>query len=304
MKSTSSIEKLTSKILREQAESPPDTLWHYTNAAGLLGILRSGKLWATNTEYLNDASELRYARMLVWRSIGSLRAKVFDDREHDMLDLLSESISQSLKPSVFVASLSAEKNDLSQWRAYGGSSGSFALGFSSRTLSEAITRNSELPFNLYKCIYGEKRSAVLCARFVDRVLSEFRKYRRTNSLRPSDYLEIRNFVAETVESFEILAPLIKHPDFAREAEWRLVSGPVDLNKRPIHLREGRTCVVPYIEFTIAENKSEPKTTVHTQIGPAISYNPRDTTHAQIAYCDEFILQPFPVEPSQTPYRHR
>jgi hypothetical protein len=242
--------------------------------------------------------------MLVWRSIGSLRAKVFDDREHDMLDLLSESISQSLKPSVFVASLSAEKNDLSQWRAYGGSSGSFALGFSSRTLSEAITRNSELPFNLYKCIYGEKRSAVLCARFVDRVLSEFRKYRRTNSLRPSDYLEIRNFVAETVESFEILAPLIKHPDFAREAEWRLVSGPVDLNKRPIHLREGRTCVVPYIEFTIAENKSEPKTTVHTQIGPAISYNPRDPTLAQIAYCDDFILQPFPVEPSQTPYRHR
>jgi hypothetical protein len=78
---------------------------------------------------------------------------------------------------------------------------------------------------------------------------------------------------------------------------------VDLTKGPIRLREGRIRIVPYLELTIAKDKSDPKFTVHTLIGPAIIYSLRDTNLAQIAYCDDFILQPFPVEPSTTPYRH-
>ena len=58
---------------------------------------------------------------------------------------------------------------------------------------------------------------------------------------------------EAVRLFDTLAPLINHPDFIKESEWRLVSDPVDLTKRPIRLREGRTGIVPYIE------QSSPKT---------------------------------------------
>jgi hypothetical protein len=107
-----------------------------------------------------------------------------------------------------------------------------------------------------------------------------------------------------VRIFDTLSPLIKHPDFVREAEWRLVSDPVDLTKRPIRLREGRTGIVPYIELTIAKDKADPKFTVHTLVGPAIRHDPRKTFRAQIGYCDDFVLQPFPIESSSTPYRHR
>jgi hypothetical protein len=34
-----------------------DTLFHYTTAAGLLGILNSSTLWATDLRFLNDAQE-------------------------------------------------------------------------------------------------------------------------------------------------------------------------------------------------------------------------------------------------------
>ncbi|CUA82423.1 Protein of unknown function (DUF2971) [Gulbenkiania indica] len=34
------------------------TLWHYTTATGLDGILSSGELWATNIRYLNDEEEM------------------------------------------------------------------------------------------------------------------------------------------------------------------------------------------------------------------------------------------------------
>ncbi|MGW1781683.1 DUF2971 domain-containing protein [Streptomyces sp. NPDC002143] len=38
-----------------------DAVYHYTNAAGLLGIISGGQLWATDVEFLNDAQELTYA---------------------------------------------------------------------------------------------------------------------------------------------------------------------------------------------------------------------------------------------------
>jgi len=37
-------------------------LYHYTNTAGMLGILRTRALWATDVGYLNDSKELLYGR--------------------------------------------------------------------------------------------------------------------------------------------------------------------------------------------------------------------------------------------------
>jgi hypothetical protein len=220
-----------------------------------------------------------------------------------MLDLLSACIGSNAIRPVFVTSLSTEKNELSQWRAYGGSTGSFALGFNSAALVAAIAKNTDTRFRLYKCIYDEAHSASLCQQFVESLLQEYRALRHGRTAGGSDYQETLDLVHEAVRLFDTLAPLIKHPDFIKEAEWRLVSDSVDLKTRPIRLREGRTRIVPYLELTIAKDKTDPKFMVYTLIGPSINYNPRDVALVQIAYCDDFILQPFPVEPSTTPYRH-
>ena len=39
---------------------PEPTVYHYTNHAGLRGIIDSGRLWLTNIFDLNDSSELRH----------------------------------------------------------------------------------------------------------------------------------------------------------------------------------------------------------------------------------------------------
>lgn len=297
------LDRLMIGFLQDQSTPQPDVLWHYTNAAGFLGICRSGKLWATNTDYLNDASEMRYARNLVLRAVYNSRSSAVGHNEHEMLNLLCDCVGSDATRPVFVTSLSAEKNELSQWRAYGGSSGSFALGFHPERLVAAVEKNTDTRFNLYKCIYDEGRSQSLCQQFVDGLLQEYRVLREANKSCGDDYQQTLDLVHEAVRLFDTLAPLIKHPDFIKESEWRLVSDPVDLTKRPIRLREGLTGIVPYIELIIAKDKTDPRFTVHTLIGPAIRHNPRNTNLAQIAYCDDFILQPFPVEPSTTPYRH-
>ena len=144
---------------------------------------------------------------------------------------------------VFVTSLSAAKNELSQWRACGGGTGSFALGFNVTSMLEMIGKNTETRFNLYKCIYDEVQSLSLCRQFVDRLLESFRAQRAASKPGGNDFQKMMDLVHEAVRLFDTLAPLIKHPDFIAEAEWRLVSDPVDLKKRPIRLREGKTAIV-------------------------------------------------------------
>lgn len=46
------------EMTAEAFERSP-TLWHYTDAAGLLGIIREGRIRLTNARYLNDEAELR-----------------------------------------------------------------------------------------------------------------------------------------------------------------------------------------------------------------------------------------------------
>jgi hypothetical protein len=303
MSTSANLDKFVSDLLEAHAVAPPGMLWHYTNAAGFLGIFRSGKLWATNTDYLNDASEMRYARRLVWQAVENMRSSIRIREEHEMLSLFLQCIGNNATRPVFVTSFSAEKNELSQWRAYGGSTGSFALGFNSAQLVAAIGTNTVTRFGLYKCLYDEAQGASLCQQVATNLLEDFRNLRATSGTGVLPYNEMLDFVHESVRILDTLAPLIKHPDFIKESEWRLVSGRVDLTKRPIRLREGRTQIVPYLELTIAPDKSDPRLMVHTLVGPSISHNARDASRAQIGYCDDFILQPFPVESSNTPFRH-
>src|SRR3954447_7176655 len=51
---------LREKLVTDEMKMPL-TLYHYTDATGLLGVITSGTVWATHYEYLNDASEFKYA---------------------------------------------------------------------------------------------------------------------------------------------------------------------------------------------------------------------------------------------------
>jgi hypothetical protein len=43
----------------------PDVLWHYTDAGGLLGIVRCSYLRATHLAFMNDAKEYMHANELL-----------------------------------------------------------------------------------------------------------------------------------------------------------------------------------------------------------------------------------------------
>src|SRR6516164_4036522 len=65
----------------------PPTLYHYTTAQGLLGIMESNRLWATNVRFLNDPSEIDYAICIIRESLGSVPLPAnFHDQVNYRLD--------------------------------------------------------------------------------------------------------------------------------------------------------------------------------------------------------------------------
>src|ERR1041384_1576734 len=106
----------------------PPTLYHYTTQAGLLGIFETNCLWATSARYLNDSSEYLYGLGLISeRLTHKCRGSAIEPEHVEKL----MAIAQSLSPfwGICVVSLSSEGDLLSQWRAYAGGSGGFAVGF-------------------------------------------------------------------------------------------------------------------------------------------------------------------------------
>ena len=57
---------LYSAAFAEHLEQPiPEFLYHYTSQDGLLGIIESRSLWATNISYMNDATEFGLSVRLI-----------------------------------------------------------------------------------------------------------------------------------------------------------------------------------------------------------------------------------------------
>ena len=69
----------------ESRPRPPRRLFHYTSAEGLLGILRDQRVWASDPEYLNDYTELRYGEELVARALESKCTGLPAGRDLDFL---------------------------------------------------------------------------------------------------------------------------------------------------------------------------------------------------------------------------
>lgn len=124
----------------EDAASPAQRLanpiaWHYTGPEGLIGIVSSGRLWASAPAILNDREEMLYGFNIMLNEWRALREDAsISDAIRDFLDeTLSEEWLSSLMDSVFIVSASSSAELVSQWLNYAGADG-FAIGLDRATM--------------------------------------------------------------------------------------------------------------------------------------------------------------------------
>lgn len=271
-----------SKIL--WSERPTGPLYHYTSAAGLLGIVESKSLWASGIQYLNDTTEYKHAASIVQ---DLLRRRLENERGpwNDLYRLLLRGDSIYLDNTVFVGSLSEAKDRLSQWRAYCATGGGFSIGFDREVVERQATKQD---FCLLKCEYDPVKQRAIC----DELISDGCRAAEEAVARyfqsPPPHEESKETIQtiglwhRLIESCMRIAPALKNPSFEEEREWRLVRGPFDDPDCEVRFRTGKYAVIPYREFALADVDS-PLEIEEIVIGP----NP-DPTQARKSV--EYLLK--------------
>lgn len=230
--------------------SAPELLFHYTTPAGLLGILGSSRLWATNYRFLNDKSEVTYG-FAIFEQVVQARLEITDH------PICSEMLSRLLRTANafdgmldFYVTCFCERDDLlHQWRFYAGAGGGYALGFETKFIGlrwGQIHPNQDLV--LTKVIYNPAQQADLIAQVIDSTLGELKALLTNEStIESSNFLIalccqfVRAQVADYLVSF-------KHPAFEVEQEWRLCLTPRPSDEIEVRFREGPYGLTPYIEI--------------------------------------------------------
>jgi hypothetical protein len=191
--------------------------------------------------FLNDSSEYEHTLKYVVDEIrrrlekGALQ---FDSRQA-LLDALYNSLF-GMNITFFVFSLSANDDQLSQWRAYTGTTGRYAIGICSDFLKELGDKNNAL---LLPVQYGHE----YLARATKHLLNEFVKYCEQRD----NYEEkVQEAIFEFIDIVNYMAVCCKHAAFAEEAEWRLIVKNYD--HAPSNTRARGPYMVPYVRMEFGD----------------------------------------------------
>jgi len=241
---------------------PPELVYHYTSASGLLGIISTGSLWMTDIEFVNDAEELAYARASV---LDELQVRAYeiaapevdgyadpDGSRAEVLRNVARELEQSPQahPSrtyhVYAACFCENGDLLSQWRAYGGDGG-YAIGFRTAALLEVRTLLESVHFA--KVTYGLDDARHYLAAMLEAVAPH-----PTAHPGVQGNVQLMSLVLPTVAA-------IKHPTFAEEQEWRLLSTSWGASES-LRFRPGSAGLVPYVEVSLPDDA-----VAHVIVGP-------------------------------------
>jgi hypothetical protein len=200
-----------------------ETVWHYTDGNGFLGILQSGRIYATQVSALNDSKETEYATDLFRDEV---KKAIIEQAEKSDVVSFFESILEQVKEGpdgptqgiskFYVTCFSARPDDLNQWSKYTKASpGRFAIGFHPNGL------NREPNSTLYRVIYDRAKLEDAVKRVVyatrDFYFSGLTGERAEN---PQEWARL--FYLAWDEWIYKLAPLAKDQQWESEGELRIV----------------------------------------------------------------------------------
>lgn len=227
------------------SETPTVPIFHYTSQQGLLGIIKSKTIWATNIRYLNDATEFAYAVELAQRKILEIKQTTSTKVDIDLLERINSRLESIEEANIFVCSFSEDGNLLSQWRAYCPNANGFSIGFEYSQLQGPMDRQS---FKLVKCIYDYAIHTQIIRQLILKSIETF----HTKAKLLNENSGAEDAAKEFVSKFFQISPMLKDSSFSEEKEWRLISDPIPVNNPQVRFREGKSMIIPYFEFKLVK----------------------------------------------------
>lgn len=256
MTGTPDFTTLSASLDNHLKQSLPHVLYHYTSQEGLLGIIRSSSLWATNINYMNDATEFDV-------SLRMIRDRLSKEYQHHEIEswpgsdpvLIRKCLAHRLwtflqhidSADISVVCFCEEGDLLSQWRGYAGGGYGYSIALDTSRL-KGLADNTGFLFG--RCIYD----ASLQDRIVNEVVASLLSHPS-----PGGPCNLQEF--STLLKY---GAFFKNASFREEREWRLVSF-FPGKSEDIRFRKGKSMIVPYTSIDLAT--AEHRAIDHVFVGP-------------------------------------
>jgi len=307
---------LADKILKESFSneklnkpiSDYDTIYHYTDLNGLIGILESQTLFSTHINFLNDRKEFQYGLDL----IESVLIESNNAVHKKMLAELNKKVENLKNLEKYVTCFSRNGDLLSQWRSYGNQGKGVAIGFNPIEITESfqeILHSSNI-------LYDEKDQKEIIREIIKISIEYFNENKIFYDWEGCDY----NFMISKaiIEFLECMVIGWKHPSFSEEKEFRLEYD-VDYlsnkkSNKEILFRISDRLLIPYIKLysKYSENNDESSEHIkHTDsdqklpitkiiLGPSLDFESNEMAIQMLLRKNGF--NDIEIKASQIPYR--
>jgi hypothetical protein len=233
------------RLIQAFSEPYRGTVYHYTSADGVTGIIDKHEIWMSNTAFMNDTTELNMLQDA--KALFKNSDFVNDAVKQEWQEMLERQwLREKRQTDYYMASFSKQKDSLEQWRAYG----NFCIGFDARKLAAGKR------VFLYGCLYTENdiRRWVLKKEKID----EWKSLRDDEERRNGAY-----------NLFYVASMKYKNKHFKNEREVRLIasshhnwlynnSPEMYEDDLPIHFRRHPVYgfPVPYVKFFLEHERRE------------------------------------------------
>ena len=285
-------------------------LWHYTSASGLMGVLKSSELWASDCTLLNDENELvegfSVARKVCKDFLKSLNPAIESPLIAEFVSFKDNFLQGHWASDfpIFVASLSFAGNLLSQWRGYCPAGGGYAIGFDPKVINWLADYHK---FHFSRCEYHAKDQE---AKLVDALepLHIVRNALEQNKGHGS-HMALKSKKMEHRFQRKLLAAiaLIKNQGFFEEQEYRLIF-PHHVNATRMNFRPARGnggALIPFVSFSwkCTEAEALPNPVRAIRLGPMPQQQAAKARLSKFLESIGYIGDRRPViYVSKTPYR--
>jgi hypothetical protein len=282
------------------AAPPPSEIWHYTDATGLIEILKTGHIFSTQVSCLNDNLEQKYLGELVLAELKKQSSSNADDNLKILFDKAIDGLEGlDLSPNAnFVTCFSEAEDDLGQWRGYGGGECGYAIGFNPTDIVEILKGKNALLFPMHY----ESASHNLV---VQEIVTWAQTYFTMGVQRgvPDIPRWADAFLEAYSKAIEILSCIIKHPKFSGETEHRILRPLMPGDENSIEVRQKRTLLARHLpldlKFSTGDGSGKlPITKIYVGPGP----NKQVSRISVSVLLHKYGYQGVPVEMSAVPYR--
>jgi hypothetical protein len=257
-------------------------VWHYTGYDAFVGMVKEGKLRASDIRYLNDTSELNHYLHVaaeVANELGPPLKSVGQYLRNNTIARLQQT---------YITCFSKEFDDLSQWRAYCKTALAFSIGFDAEKLKKL--------FGLTDVIYRVDKQKEAIRAILKPLYDQAQKDPEFAVDPWPDGMRISfgsQYLVPACNQLKWTAYYNKSPAFVAENEVRIVwSGTAG----GLKFQPSGSLVVPYIELDLRAAGQDGFPIKHVLVGPG----PHKDELVEVA---KLIAGNVPVAPSNVPFRN-